>query len=63
MAANPSNMQAEDFISYLAKHGISDYKQRGKEVSFPCPFHGCDDDHRSNEEFHCGFNLDTCTYN
>lgn len=64
MAINPTNMSASEFISYLAKHGIGDYKQGDDEVSFPCPFNTtCDGDHRGNEEFHCGFNLSNCTYN
>lgn len=62
MASNPSNMSENEFTSYLAKHGISDTKQRGDEISFPCPFGGCDDDHRSGEEFHCSFNCKDCTY-
>lgn len=62
MATNPTNMSADEFISYLSKHGISDYKQRGDEISFPCPFGGCDDDHRGGEELHCGFNCGSCTY-
>lgn len=63
MVANPTNMNREEFISYLAKHGVGEIKHRGDEISFPCPFGGCDDDHRGNEEFHCGFNLSNCTYN
>lgn len=55
-------MSAADFISYLTRHNISDYKQRGNEVSFTCPFNGCDDDHRGNEELHCSFNLEKCAY-
>ncbi len=62
MASNPLSMKPEDFIAYLTKHGITEYKQRGKEVSFTCPFAPCDDDHRSNEEFHMSFNCDNCTY-
>ena len=58
-------MSPEDFKAYLAKHGITETKtsRDGKEVSFPCPFGGCDDDHRKNEEYHCSFNCDTCVYN
>lgn len=58
-------MSEGDFISYLAKHEISEtrYNSRKNEVSFPCPFSGCDDDHRGGEEYHCGFNLTDCTYN
>lgn len=55
-------MNRDDFISYLSKHGINEVKQRGDEVSFPCPFSGCDDDHRSSEEYHCSFNLEKCTF-
>ena len=62
MATNPTNMSADEFISYLGRHGIGDYKQRGDEISFPCPFGGCDDDHRGSEEYHCGFNCKACTY-
>ena len=64
MASNPTNMSEGDFISYLAKHGISEtrYDSRKNEVSFPCPFSGCDDDHRGGEEFHCNFNCENCTY-
>lgn len=63
MVSNPTNMPQDEFVSYLAKHGIGETKQRGVEISFPCPFGGCDDDHRGGEEFHCGFNLGSCTYN
>ena len=63
MASNPSNMREDEFISYLARHGINETKRRGDEVSFPCPFGGCDDDHRGGEELHCGFDLGSCTYN
>ena len=59
---NPTNMSKDEFISYLAKHGIGETKQSGSEVSFPCPFGVCDDDHCGNEEFHCGFNCNNCTY-
>lgn len=64
MNSNPSNMSAEDFTAYLAKHGITDYKKNwgGTEISFPCPFHGCDDDKRRTEEYHCSFNLEKCVY-
>ena len=68
MANNPSNMSESEFISYLAKHSILDTKKKEKddgttEISFPCPFEGCDDDRRSNEELHCSFNLTDCVYN
>jgi len=55
MANNITNMKPDDFIMYLAKHGITDVKQRGDEVSFPC-INGCDDDHRGGEEFHMSYN-------
>ena len=55
-------MDKQEFISYLEKHGISEYKERGDEISFPCPFGGCDDDRRRSEEFHCGFNCTDCVY-
>lgn len=61
MASNPTGMKPSDFITYLAKHGITDIKQRGNEVSFSC-INGCDDDRRSGEEFHMSFNCDNCTY-
>lgn len=64
MNSNPSNMSAEDFIAYLAKHGITDYEKNsnGTEIAFSCPFHGCDDDKTRTEEFHCNFNLEKCVY-
>lgn len=62
MASNPKNMGENDFAFYLVKHGIGETKQRGDEISFPCPFGGCDDDHRGGEEYHCSFNLEKCTY-
>ena len=52
------NMDAVNFKNYLASRGILEYRERGDEISFPCPFNGCDDDHRHNEEFHCSFNVD-----
>lgn len=55
-------MNPDVFIAYLAKNGVDNVKQKGREVSFPCPFSGCDDDHRGNEEFHCSFNCENCTY-
>lgn len=61
MASNPTNMNPDDFVAYLAKHGITEVKQHGKEVSFSCPW-GCDDDRRSNEEFHCGLDCENCTF-
>ena len=62
MASNPSHMDPNAFIEYLAKHGITDVKQRGNEVSFACPW-GCDDDRRNNEELHCGFDCENCVFN
>ena len=62
MATNPSDMNPDDFIAYLAKHGITETKQRGNEVSFGCVFHGCDDDHRMGEEFHLSFDCEKCVY-
>ena len=40
MNSNPSNMSLDDFVAYLKKHGITDYKKNwgGTEISFPCPF-------------------------
>lgn len=54
-------MDPNYFINYLAKHGITDVKQRGNEISFACPF-GCDDDRRNNEELHCGYDLEKCVW-
>ena len=45
-----------DIKSYLEKHGVSEYKEKGNEIAFPCPFNGCDDDHRGSEEYHCNIN-------
>lgn len=45
------------FIEYLARHGIYDYKIKGDEISFSCPFGGCDDGKRSNEEYHFSYNI------
>lgn len=61
MAQNPSNLNQDEFIAYLANHGINEYRQRGNEISFPCPF-GCDDDHRDNEEYHMSFACDKCVW-
>lgn len=61
MASNPTNMDPADFVTYLAKHGITETKQRGDEISFPC-LNGCDDDRRSNEELHCSYNCEKCVY-
>ena len=62
MAKNPKDMNPADFVTYLAKHGITEVKQRGNEISFACPLHGCDDDHRSNEEYHFSFNCEQCVW-
>ena len=66
MSNSLNTVDQNAFVEYLAKHGIYDYKidQSKQEISFPCPFrHGCDDDHRGNEEYHCGFNCEKSTYN
>lgn len=69
MASNPSYMSEDEFVSYLAKHGITDTERKtnGKgevEIYFNCPFSGCDDDRRQHgEEGHCSFNLNNCVYN
>lgn len=69
MSANPSYMSEDEFVSYLAKHGITnaERKTNGKgevEIYFNCPFNGCDDDRRQHgEEGHCSFNLNNCVYN
>lgn len=63
MASNPTNMSESEFVFYLTRHNIGETKRKGDEISFPCPFGGCDDDHKGGEEFHCGFNLSSCTYN
>ena len=64
MNSNPDHISADEFIAYLAKHGITDYKKNwgGDEISFPCPFHGCDDDDRESEKYHCSFNISKCLY-
>ena len=65
MTSNPNNMPKEDFISYLAGHGIYEtkYDNRKNEVSFSCPFNRCDDDRRNeSEELHCSFNCTDCVY-
>lgn len=63
MVSNPTNMSGDEFIAYLNKHGITETKQKGDEISFPCPFGGCDEDHRPGEEFHCSFDCAKCVYN
>ncbi len=52
-----------EVLEYIQKKGL-DYKemQGGKEVAFPCPFSGCDDDKRPSEEFHCNINTETGLY-
>ena len=68
MVSNPKNMDAKEFVAYLAQHDITNYEvkknYRGEtEVNFPCPFMECDEDRRSHgEELHCSFNLDKCVY-
>lgn len=62
MATNPTNMSEDEFTSYLAEHNISDYKMRGDEIIFPCPFKGCDDNHYKDRDFHCHFNIKNCVY-
>ena len=62
MSGDPNYISADDFKSYLAKHGITDCEEKGDEISFPCPFSGCDDDRRRGEEYHCSFNTDKCVY-
>lgn len=49
-----------EVLEYIQSKNL-DYKemQDGKEIAFPCPFNGCDDDKRPSEEFHC--NIDTKT--
>lgn len=49
-----------EVLEYIQSKNL-DYKemQGGKEIAFPCPFDGCDDDKRPSEEFHC--NIDTKT--
>lgn len=49
-----------EVLEYIQSKNL-DYKemQGGKEIAFPCPFNGCDDDKRPSEEFHC--NIDTKT--
>ena len=68
MVSNPTNMDAKEFVDYLAEHNITKYEikrnYRGEtEVNFPCPFMECDEDRRSHgEELHCSFNLNKCVY-
>lgn len=52
-----------EVLEYIQKKGL-DYKemQSGKEIAFPCPFNGCDDDKRPSEEFHCNINTETGLY-
>lgn len=52
-----------EVLEYIQKKGL-DYKemQGGKEIAFPCPFNGCDDDKRPSEEFHCNINTETGLY-
>lgn len=69
MTSNPSYMSEDEFVLYLAQHGITDTERKtnGKgevEIYFNCPFNGCDDDRRQHgEEGHCSFNLNNCVYN
>ena len=57
-----NNLTQGEVKTYLEKHGISKYKEKGKELAFPCPFNSCDDDHRGGEEFHCNINTANGTY-
>lgn len=52
-----------EVLEYIQKKGL-DYKetQSSKEIAFPCPFNGCDDDKRQSEEFHCNINAETGLY-
>lgn len=52
-----------EVLNYLREKGL-DYReiQGGKEIAFPCPFSGCDDDKRTSEEFHCNINAETGCY-
>ena len=49
--------------SYIQSKGL-DYKKvnGGKEIATACPFNGCDDDHRNNEEYHFNINTETGQY-
>lgn len=62
MASNPDGIDMEKLKEYLEGHGITEFKEKGDELSFPCPFSGCDDDHRGGEEYHCSFNCEKCQY-
>lgn len=62
MASNPDSIDMDELREYLESHDITEFKERGDELSFPCPFSGCDDDHRGGEEYHCSFNCAKCQY-
>ena len=51
-----------NIIKLLSRQGIHEYKIIRNELSFPCPFGHCDDDHREREEYHCSINLITGQY-
>lgn len=51
-----------ELINYLAKHGVAEYKEKGDEISFPCPFCNGDEDHRNNEEYHFSVNIASGVY-
>jgi len=53
-----SNITPEE---YLVKKGI-EYKTLGDELEFSCPFAGCDEDRRDNENYHCSVNAESGLY-
>ena len=52
-----------ELTNYLARHGITEYKEKGDEISFSCPFCNGDEDHRNNEEYHFSINIASGVYN
>ena len=52
-----------ELTNYLARHGITEYREKGDEISFSCPFCNGDEDHRNNEEYHFSINIASGVYN
>lgn len=61
--ANYTPPELGEVESYIQSKGL-DYKKvnGGKEIATACPFNGCDDDHRNNEEYHFNINTETGQY-
>ena len=57
MSSNYENPQPGEVLNFIEKMGF-EYKERGKEIMFPC-LNGCDDDDRECEKYHCSINSDT----